>query len=152
MNRKLEEKILEITLLKEEDLQQVTALEAHNFSNPYQLKDFREVIINPNKYYYVAKEEQKVVGVCGLVTVCGEGQIYNVSVDSTRRQLGIATKLVSYMLQQGAALGLREYTLEVRRSNEQAIRLYQKFGFQIEGERKNFYENPTEHAFIMWKR
>lgn len=143
---------IKIVLLTESDLGQVTALESDNFSAPYKREDFVEVIRNQNKYYYIAKEGTQVVGICGLVIVCGEGQLYNVSVKATNRKQGIATKLLLYALEQGSKLGVYEYTLEVRKSNMQAIHLYKTLGFQIEGERKNFYEHPIEDALIMWKR
>ena len=47
---------------------------------------------------------------------------------------------------------MTEFALEVRSSNEAAIRLYQKNGFVLEGIRKNYYRNPVEDACIMWKR
>lgn len=143
---------MKIGLLTEEDVEQVTALEQENFSTPYKKADFLEVIANKNKYYYIAKEGTQVVGICGLVIVCGEGQLYNISVKSTKRKQGIAKKLLLYTLEQGTKLGVQEYTLEVRKSNRQAIHLYEVYGFKIEGERKNFYEHPMEHALIMWKR
>ncbi len=143
---------IKIVQLVEEDLEQVVALESENFSTPYKYADFLEVIHNQNKFYYIAKEGTEVVGICGLAIVCGEGQLYNISVKSTKRKQGIATKLLGHTLEQGSKLGVYEYILEVRKSNIQAIHLYEIYGFQIEGERKNFYEHPTEHALIMWKR
>ena len=44
---------------------------------------------------------------------------------------------------------VNSFYLEVRKSNENAISLYQKNGFKICGERKNFYKNPTENALLM---
>jgi ribosomal-protein-alanine N-acetyltransferase len=48
--------------------------------------------------------------------------------------------------------GLSFISLEVRESNSPAISLYEKFGFLVEGKRKNFYSVPTEDALIMTKR
>ena len=47
--------------------------------------------------------------------------------------------------------GIERCTLEVRKSNKAAISLYEGLGFKMAGERKNFYDNPTENAIIMWK-
>ena len=49
-------------------------------------------------------------------------------------------------------LSLSFVSLEVRESNYKAISLYEKLGFEKEGLRKNFYENPKENALIMTKR
>ena len=48
--------------------------------------------------------------------------------------------------------GITALTLEVRESNQEAIRLYQRFGFLVEGIRLNYYEKPKENAVIMWNR
>ena len=48
--------------------------------------------------------------------------------------------------------GIEAYTLEVRKSNEDAIHLYEYHGIVQEGIRKNFNEKPVEDAIIMWKR
>ena len=39
--------------------------------------------------------------------------------------------------------------LEVRKSNDPAINFYLKFKFKISGERKNYYSNPIEDAYVM---
>ena len=49
-------------------------------------------------------------------------------------------------------MGVEAFTLEVRKSNDTAIHLYEKLGFVTEGVRKKFYEEPVEDALIMWKR
>ena len=56
------------------------------------------------------------------------------------------------LMEEGYRMGVEAFTLEVRKSNEAAIHLYEKLGFVTEGIRKNFYEEPTEDALIMWKR
>ena len=59
--------------------------------------------------------------------------------------------LIKRLFEAGAALETEEFFLEVRESNEAAIRLYLQQGFVTEGIRKNFYEKPVENAVIMWK-
>ena len=56
------------------------------------------------------------------------------------------------LLDEGRKMGAKEFTLEVRVSNAGAIHVYESLGFVTEGVRKNFYEEPTEDALIMWKR
>jgi ribosomal-protein-alanine N-acetyltransferase len=43
----------------------------------------------------------------------------------------------------------RKVILEVRKSNNPAINFYLKFEFRIAGERKNYYSNPIEDAYVM---
>lgn len=60
--------------------------------------------------------------------------------------------MLSELLKRGKCMGIEAFTLEVRKSNEAAIHLYEKAGFVTEGVRKNFYEKPVEDGLIMWKR
>jgi ribosomal-protein-alanine N-acetyltransferase len=60
--------------------------------------------------------------------------------------------MLKRVLEDGVKLGIEAFTLEVRRGNLPAVRLYEKFGFAQEGVRRDFYENPREDALIMWKR
>jgi ribosomal-protein-alanine N-acetyltransferase len=55
------------------------------------------------------------------------------------------------VLEDGAKLGARRATLEVRRSNEAAQKLYEKFGFTVAGVRRQYYTNPQEDALVLWR-
>ena len=60
--------------------------------------------------------------------------------------------MLEALIKAGENCGIKEFTLEVRVSNEAAIRVYEKLGFVSEGIRPKFYEDPVEDAMIMWKR
>ena len=60
--------------------------------------------------------------------------------------------MLEALMERGRERGIERYTLEVRVSNEPAIRLYHRLGFEDAGIRKNFYEKPSEDALIMWTR
>ena len=84
--------------------------------------------------------------------IVGEGEITNVVTKNTMRGKGIGKQILEKLLEEGAKMGAEAFTLEVRVSNAPAIHLYESLGFVSEGVRKNFYEEPTEDALIMWKR
>ena len=92
------------------------------------------------------------MGGCGYTDTCGDANIDNVVVDPAYRNKGIGNTLIEELLKTGRADGIKAFTLEVRVSNQAAIHLYEKFGFQSEGIRPNFYEKPREDANIMWLR
>lgn len=127
-------------------------LEADNFGTPWSEKAFLESLQCSYAYYYVAQEEDAIIGICGLRNMAGEGEITNVVVDKGYRRRGIAKALLQQVLNTGKELGIQAYTLEVRKSNKAAISLYEKFGFHQEGIRRDFYQKPCEDAVIMWKR
>ena len=138
--------------LTEEYVDQVCVLEEEAFSMPWHRESFLEMIANENACYLVALIGEEVVASCGIRHIVGEGEITNVVTKSTMRGKGIAEKMLQTLLEEGAKMGAKEFTLEVRVSNAPAIHLYEKLGFVSEGVRKNFYEEPTEDALIMWKR
>lgn len=138
--------------LTEEYVDQVCVLEEESFSMPWHKESFLEMIANENACYLVALVGEEVVASCGLRHIVGEGEITNVVTKNTMRGKGIGRQILLRLLEEGAKLGAEAFTLEVRVSNAPAIHLYESLGFVSEGVRKNFYEEPTEDALIMWKR
>ncbi len=140
-----------IRSMETKDAEIISAIEAKTFSMPWKVGDFLEMIEADYAYYYVAEVDGKPVGVCGVRNIVGEGQITNVVVEEGFRRKGIARKLMQHMLAEAEKEGMKAYTLEVRVSNEPAIRLYESLGFKSQGVRPGFYEKPEEDALIMSK-
>ncbi|MDO4478419.1 MAG: ribosomal protein S18-alanine N-acetyltransferase [Lachnospiraceae bacterium] len=93
-----------------------------------------------------------IVGYVGLLMVPFEGDILNIAVREDRRRRGIASKLMEKVLHEAYFNGVTDVHLEVRESNEAALRLYEKFGFVRDGLRKRYYTNPVENAVTMTHR
>ena len=140
--------------MEEKDLDEVCRMEEEAFSMPWHRESFLEMIQNENALYLVAlNDKDEILGSCGVLNIVGDGNVTNVVVDQKHRKLGIGSILMEALLRKGSEeLGIDAFTLEVRVSNQSAIRLYEKMGFENAGIRKNFYEKPTEDAIIMWKR
>lgn len=149
----------QIREMRQEDLGDVTALEAACFSMPWKYRDFEEVLANPDRFYLVAEAEHvsagipdRILGGCMLTHIVGEGDISNVAVYEKYRKNGIAAALMEALLELGAKrYGITAFTLEVRSKNIPARRLYEKYGFVSKGVRPNFYEKPKDDAIIMWR-
>ena len=108
-------------------------------------------INDENSKVYVAVSDdfdKKVIGWAGFQNICKECYIDNIAVTKEMRNNGIATALIEEMIKY-AEKELEFLTLEVRKSNENAIHLYEKTGFDRVGERKNYYTEPKENAIIM---
>lgn len=133
----------------QDDLAQVAAIEAATFSEPWSAKGFADTLEMNNVLFLVADEDSVICGYCGIYFALDEGEITNVAVSSEYRRQGIGSQLLDQMLTQAKERGIQDYILEVRVSNRNAIALYEKHGFQIEGTRRNFYRMPTEDAYIM---
>lgn len=143
---------LQIKSLTEEYVDQVCLLEKEAFSMPWHRESFLEMIKNKDACYLVGLMGDEVVASCGLRNIVGDGEITNVVTKSSVRGKGIGLQMLLKLLEEGIAMGVEAFTLEVRKSNASAIHLYEKLGFVTEGIRKNFYEEPAEDALIMWKR
>jgi ribosomal-protein-alanine N-acetyltransferase len=83
------------------------------------------------------------------MAVAGEGDITNVAVLPSHRKQGIGDRLVKSMIDLAKEKEISKIMLEVRSSNEAAIHLYEKYGFEFLCIRKNYYQKPTEDANIM---
>ena len=112
-------------------------------------KAFAESLQQEYTFFYVAEEEGAIAGYCCIERLYEEAEIVNVAVDPQLRRRGIGDELLGWALEEEAAAGTIRVVLEVRRSNQAAIRLYEKAGFTEIGIRKNFYEFPTEDALVM---
>ena len=143
---------LVIKPLTKEYVDQVCILEEEAFSMPWHRESFLEMISNKNACYLVGIINGDVVASCGLRNIVGDGEITNVVTAANMRGKGIGRKMLLKLMERGIQMGVEAFTLEVRKSNETAIHLYEELGFVSEGVRKNFYEEPVEDALIMWKR
>lgn len=135
-----------------EDVPFISRLEEETFSMPWSADSFLEMIGKEDARYYVAEEDGRLLGGCGVLMIAGEGNITNVAIAPEARNRGIGTALLRHLMAEGDREGLTAYTLEVRVSNAAAIHVYEKLGFVSAGVRPGFYEKPVEDALIFWKR
>lgn len=78
-------------------------------------------------------------------------EVYNIAVDGRHARTGIGKQLMTTVVNESLKRYASKVLLEVRKSNANAIRFYEWFGFKVLGERKNYYSNPVEDAFVMEK-
>lgn len=138
--------------LREEDVEELSRIEAECFSMPWSADAFRDLLFRDYCTYLVALADGHVAGCCGYTNLCDEANIDNVVVAPEYQNSGIAQIMLADLLERGYRSGVEAFTLEVRVSNVTAIHIYEKFGFVTEGIRPGFYERPTEDAAIMWLR
>ncbi len=137
------------------DCEHAAELEDEIFGkDAWSVGDFEESLCCDYAIYVVARDtgSDRLVACAGVRNMCGDGDITNVLVDRDHREQGIAEHLLRYLMDEGRAIGIRNFTLEARKSNIPAISLYEKLGFVSEGIRPGFYDNPKEDAIIFWKR
>ncbi len=142
-----------VDTMEERDLDDVLAIEVASFTSPWTRQMFQAELQNVGvSYGYVLRTPGwSVVAFCTIWVVLDEIHINNVAVRCECRGGGVGRVLLEFVLRLGAGLGARRATLEVRRSNLAALKLYERLGFAIAGARKNYYANPVEDALILWK-
>ena len=140
-----------IGLMTEDDVTAVAALEAENFSRPWSYDAFYKTLSDENYIVIIAKETDALLGYCVLLCTGEEADITNVCTVPSARGKGVATKMLTALMAEGKSRGVTEFFLEVRESNTPARSLYTKLGFEEIGLRKNYYEEPKEHAVLMKK-
>ncbi len=131
------------------DVDGVHAIEAATFARPWTRQDFvKEMTTNACARYLVAEQNGAVIGYAGAWIVLDEAHVTNVAVAESWRGRGIGKQLTAALMQYAANLGVVYATLEVRKSNEAAKRLYQSLGFEYVGVRKRYYEDNGEDALL----
>ncbi len=137
--------------MTEEDVAAVAALEAANFSRPWSYDSFFQTLSDENYIVIIAKDADALLGYCVLLCTGEEADITNVCTTPEARGKGVATGMLTALMEAGESRGITEFFLEVRESNTPARSLYTKLGFEEIGLRKNYYEEPREHAVLMKK-
>ena len=125
--------MITIVPMNEQNYKAVAEIEAACFSQPWSEKTFFGELSNQNAHTYVAYENGEAAGFLSVWEVCGEVSINNIAVSENYRRKGIARALLEKML------------------DELSGALYESIGFERVGERRGFYEKPTEDALLMTK-
>ena len=135
------------------DLDAVAALEASSFTNPWTREMLERELVQPTsaRVYVLRLPDARVAAFCSCWVIVDELHINTIAVDVSRRRQGLGRALMQHILTAVAGEGVRRATLEVRRSNLAALRLYEDLGFEVAGVRKRYYTNPEEDALILWR-
>ncbi len=132
------------------DLPQVIAVERRAFTTPWSLAMFVLELSKASGICLAATRGERLVGylICSRYDTIWH--LMNVAVDDRLRREGIAKALLEHLFAVADGPG-EQYTLEVRTSNAEAIRLYEGFGFRDAGRRRGYYHDNREDAVIMWR-
>lgn len=130
-------------------IEEIAKIEKECFSSPWSEEGLKSELDNAFARFYVAFSGDRIAGYIGSHNVLGEAYITNVAVLPEFRRKGVGKALVEFLVNKMKAEKAEFVTLEVRKSNQNAISLYEKCGFEKVGERKDFYEKPREDGVLM---
>jgi [ribosomal protein S18]-alanine N-acetyltransferase len=142
---------VEIRRLEAADLTAIEAIEQRAYPTPWSRSMFASELAKPTSICLGAFEGDDLLGYVINSRYVDAWHIMNVAVDPDRRRRGIATRLLERLFELTRDDERRGYTLEVRISNEDAIRLYEQLGFEPRGIRRGYYTDNKEDALIMWR-
>ena len=152
-----------------DDIAQISEMEREFFSTPWSEASIGHYAEAGNTIFVVARTEEpwmqgqenknadpdslprKVAGYAAVLCAADEGNLVSIGVRPEYRQMGIATELLDIVYELAGRRGVTSINLEVRESNEPAIRFYEKERFERTGKRPGFYRNPTEDALLYIK-
>ena len=133
----------------EQEIEEIARIEAKVFSDAWSSKSILETFRQTQAMVAVAVEEKTVIGYCILYIALDEGEIARIAIEPEWRKQGVGQGLLDHICEHCKKCGVERLLLDVREGNESARRFYEKYGFEVDGIRKSFYENPKENAVLM---
>jgi ribosomal-protein-alanine N-acetyltransferase len=145
--------VIEIRRLTPRDLEAIDRIERRSYPTPWSRSMFASELAKPSSVSLGACESEtgELVGYLVISRYVDAWHVMNVAVVPERRRQGIASALFDRLFAVTGSDGRRGYTLEVRISNEAAIKLYERLGFESRGVRRGYYTDNREDALIMWR-
>lgn len=129
----------------------VMTIERESYPIPWSRRMVESELRHPDGVCLVAELEGRILGYVLMALQAGTWHILNVTVHPLQRGRRIGEALVQGAMKVGDRRDHGGFTLEVRVSNERAIRLYQRLGFVTHGVRPRYYSDNGEDALIMWR-
>jgi ribosomal-protein-alanine N-acetyltransferase len=137
--------------LRENEIEAVMEIERLSFRAPWSREVLLEELTRDWARVDVVRDggSGEVAAFANYWLVADELHILNIATHPQQRRLGHATRLLAHMIEVARQVPCRCMTLEVRRSNAGAQRLYRRFAFRPVGVRPNYYAEDQEDAIVM---
>jgi len=134
-----------------DDVDAVMEIERLSFSAPWSREAIHEEMARAWARIDIVRDaaDGAVVAFANYWLVADELHILNIATHPRARRCGYATRLLAHMTEVARQVPCRLMTLEVRRSNAAAQRLYRRFAFRAVGVRPNYYAEDNEDAVVM---
>lgn len=149
----MDHQTIEITSMSIEDLDEIISIENTSFQAPWTRNMFLQELHLAISRNLVARMKRdafmEIAGYLIFWIVASETQIMRIAVRKDLRRSGVASSLMDKLIRVSYEEGCNDCFLEVGRLNEHAIKLYEKFGFTIQGVRPLYYSETNEDALIM---
>lgn len=143
---------IELRAMRHSDVEAVVAIEVDAFTSPWRERTFANLIGQPGvELFVMTHAEDGVIGYAVLWCVLDQGELANIALARAHRGRGLGGLILERVMERARSRRVRTLYLEVRASNERAIALYRRFGFEQVGRRRGYYDEPKEDALVMSK-
>jgi ribosomal-protein-alanine N-acetyltransferase len=144
--------VTQVRDLSSNDLGAIERIERRSYATPWSRSMFASELAKPTSICVGGVTETgALIGYLIISRYVDAWHVMNIAVDPDHRGRGVARALFDELFERTAEDPLRGYTLEVRVSNDEAIRLYDRLGFRSRGVRRGYYTDNREDALVMWK-
>lgn len=131
-----------------QDLENIKDCLLTDFDNFWSYNILKQELENGKSKYFVAKQENEIVGFAGILLIIDQVNIMNIVVKKDKRNFGIGSSLLEEIIRYSKIHNATFITLEVNEKNIPAIKLYKKYGFKQVGLRRKYYNNE-DNAILM---
>lgn len=131
-----------------QDLENIKGCLLTDFDNFWSYNILKQELENGKSKYFVAKQENEIVGFAGILLIIDQVNIMNIVVKKDKRNFGIGSSLLEEIIRYSKIHNATSITLEVNEKNIPAIKLYKKYGFKQVGLRRKYYNNE-DNAILM---
>ena len=143
--------MIEIRPLSLADLPAIERIERRSYPTPWSRTMFAGELSKPSSLCFGAYDDDLLRAYLIVARYVDAWHVMNVAVDPAVRRQGVARALLEHLFAETEDDASRGYTLEVRVSNAEAIRVYERLGFVSTGIRRGYYTDNREDALIMWR-
>lgn len=118
-----------------------------------QVRSFVEEQLRNKMPHYIAIEGDIVVGWCDIASfnrpALAHSGVLRMGVLKEHRGSGLGAEMMRIVLDEAKKMGIERVELEVREDNGRAVKFYQKFGFEIEGIKRNACKTDGTYANVL---
>jgi ribosomal-protein-alanine N-acetyltransferase len=141
----------ELRRLRPGDLDAIDHIERRCYATPWSRSMFAGEIAKPSGICIGTFDDGELIGYLIVARYVDAWHVMNVAVDPDHQGRGHARRMIEHLFAVTESDPERGYTLEVRVSNDIAIRLYEQLGFVATGIRRGYYTDNREDALLMWR-
>lgn len=140
-----------IEFAEEDDIDAISRIEGECFiDSAWTKKMIEDDFYNRSKYIVTRDDMGEPVGYLSMMDLEIEGEVLRIAVKKQYRRKGVATKMMRFLIEYLREKYYQKLFLEVKSSNIEAIKLYERLGFVKYGERKNYYaENEDALNYVL---